>query len=614
MEIQNLTINEEKLRDLYLRKLALGEIYGPLTGKPSQDKVWLAQYSEQSILSDVNNESISQSMVNSAIKYQSKISSIFNKIKRSFLRDIEKGDLIAKALKKAGIKPGDKIPVSVPCIPEFRYIYYAINKIGAISVWLDFRAGENEIKEHLESIGDYKACFLFNGVCEKIENILNEIGNKATIIEISPSETIPEIFVSKILEFKEKIARSKKFLQPNKISYKEFISLAINEPNFECYNFPPNSTAVIVYTGGTTGVAKGVELTNENFNAVVNGYENTSIDFSVGDKFLQFLPPWTAYGLVIDYVCFKLGLSSDYIAKLDPDTYDELILKEKPQHTTGIPKNLEILTNSRKIKVNTDLSYFKTAAVGADTMNINKERSTNEFLDLHNSQAQVIKGYGMTEGCATICTTSNQINKLGSVGIPFVKNNIKVICLETGEELSYGEIGEICYTGPSIMKRYFANEEETREMLIIDEKGRKWIKSGDLGYIDKEGFLFIVGRKKRMFIRSGFKIFPLNIENIIGKHPDVESVVVVGIPSELEGCSPVVNIKVKENSRKSQEEIIDELNELCRKELYEYYFPLRYVFVEAIPYTKNGKVDFMKLTADLTEKQEDSIKKLKLAK
>lgn len=596
MEINNLTLNEEKLRNLYLRKIALGEIYGPITGKPSEDKIWLSKYSEESIVEDLSNSSIAQSMRNAASKYGKKISSSFAKVRRTFEDDIKKGDLIANALVSCGVKPGEKVLVSVPCIPEYRYLFYAINKVGAVSVWLDFRTGEDELTEVIGNIDNCKISFTFGGVCERVENAIAKNGNKIEkCIEINTSETIPEMFISKILEFKE-LRKNKSLIEDRKFSLKKFLNLYDDVNVKKCYKFEPNSTAAIVFTGGTTGKGKGVELTNENFNALVNGYKNTDLDFVQGDDFLQFLPPWTAYGLAIDYVCFLMGLNSKYIPKLDPSTYDKLIIKERPQHTTGIPKNLDILLNSKSIKDNTDLSFFKTAAVGADTMNVSKEKEVNDFFQKHNSSTRVIKGYGMTEGCATVCTTTNKTNKLGSVGIPFVNNIIKIVDPETNEELPYGKIGEICYCGPSLMKKYYKNDYETDRVIETDENGRRWMHSGDLGYIDQEGFLFISGRIKKMFVRSGFKIFTPEIDDIISQHPDVENVVAVGIKDEIEGSIPVVNIMLKKDCLKSQKEIIDEFNSMCKEKLYDYYFPLQYRFIDEIPYTKNGKVDFVKLT------------------
>lgn len=626
MEINNLTLNEEKLRNLYLRKIALGEIYGPLTGKPSQDKIWLKYYSEEAIKEDYNNDSIAQNMVNASIKYAEKKSSTFSKIDRTFAEDIIKGNVLAKALRAYGIKPGDKVTVSVPSIPEYRYLFYAINKVGAVSVWLDFRTGESELEECIKRM-DSKLFFIFGGICQKIEDAITKVNEEKpnsikNVIEINPSDTVPELFISKILSFKEKVCKKKSTLHDIKINYNDFLSLAEKIDDFECYNFPENATAAIVYTGGTTGSPKGVELTNENFNAVVNGYRNTDLDFAAGDNFLQFLPPWTAYGLVIDYVCFSLGLNSIYIPKLDPSSYDKLIIQNRAQHTTGIPKNIDILVNSRSIKASTDLSFLKTAAVGADTMHASKETNANEFLKHHNCSSQVVKGYGMTEETATICTTTNKKNKIGSVGIPFVKNEIKIIDPDTKEELGYhineeaakkdldhrpdgnlniakeDNIGEICYSGPSLMKGYYNNPEETNSAVEIDQTGKRWMHSGDLGYVDEDGFLYIIGRIKKLVVRSGFKIFTTNIDNIVSQHPEVENVVSVGIPDDVEGSIPVVNVVLQKNCLKDQKELIAELNALLDKKLADYYFPLTYRFIKSIPYTKNGKVDFVKLTRE----------------
>ena len=227
-------------------------------------------------------------------------------------------------------------------------------------------------------------------------------------------------------------------------------------------------------------------------------------------------------------------------------TYDKLILRERPTHTTGIPKNLDILLGSKNIKDNTDLSFFKTAAVGADTMNINTEMKVNTFLEKHGSCAKVIKGYGATEGNGTIATTSNKINKIGSVGIPFIGNNIGIFDMDNNQELTYGQKGEICYCGDSVMKKYYNNDAETKKVLKMHDDGKVWMHSGDIGYIDNDGFLYVVGRIKRMFVRSGFKLFSSEIENAIGSHYAVKNVAAVGVDDSIEGSVPVVSIVLKD--------------------------------------------------------------------
>ena len=616
-KLGKLTEEERKKRDLYLKKLANGTLQGPLTGKQSIDKTWLKYYEDESILASENlNMSLAEEMEKSATEYSNMPCMKYMKSIKSYKDTKKMGDMVAASLKANGVKPKDKVTVCLPCVPEFGYFLYAINKVGAISNWLDFRTSEEELKECMKDI-DSKIVVTFDGVCDKVNNAIkihndNNDNKIRKVVKVSPSDSLP-FPISSFINIKEvidkKINGYKSPIEDIEEDYDEFLNSGKTIPNFEPYKFNKNSTSIIVYTGGTTGIPKGVELTNENLNAVVEGYKHSSIDFRKGDSFLHFLPPWTAYGIVIYYLLYRMGIECILIPKLDPSTYDKLILNEKPNHTTGIPKNLEILINSKLVKQKTNLDFFKTAAVGADTMNINSENQTNEFLTKHNSEAKVVKGYGMTEGCATITTTSNNVNKIGSVGIPFKDNIVSIFDPETGIELTTGSKGEICYTGPSVMKAYYKNQNETNEVLKEHDDCRIWMHSGDIGYLDENGFLYVVGRLKRMFVRSGFKLFSSVIENAVGSHYAVKSCAAVGIPNEIEGSIPVVSIVIKDEYKYkiSEEQIINEINEICSNKLFEYYLPLKYRITSEIPYTKNGKVDFIKLT-ELSKEIEENTK------
>lgn len=615
-KLAKLSEEEKKLRDLYLHDLSSGKIQGPATEYqyPSIVKPWLKYYSREDILiNDDLSKSISQNLSESCTKNCQKTGMryIGQNILCSTIK--EKSNQIAKSLIAMGVKKGDIITVCLPCVPEFGYFFRAINSIGAVSNWLDFRTGTKELEQTLKSVNS-SIVITFDGVCDKVNDAIKTCNineNKIkSVIKVSPTDSLPQP-ISTLLnakKFLSRFAKGSDAISNLEIDYKTFLNYGktISDDELEQKEkntFKKDDTAVIVYTGGTTGFPKGVELTNENFNAVLDGYKRADIGLSEGDSFLHFLPPWTAYGLVIYYIIICLGIECILIPKLDPATYDKLILKEKPNHTTGIPKNLDILRNSKYIKNTDDLSFFKTAGVGADIMNPIEEQKTLEFLKKHNSNGIVSKGYGMTEGCAAVTLSTKSANKLGSTGIPFVRNNVSIFDPETREEKHIGELGEICYTGDSVMKSYYQNVEATNEVLVQHEDGKIWMHSGDLGYIDEDGFLFIVDRIKRMFVRSGFKLFSSVIASTICQQKNVKYCAAVGVKDEFEGALPVAFIVLDNNYGEDEKsKILSEINEICSKELFEYYMPLNYVITDSIPYTKNGKVDYRELTTIATEK------------
>ena len=201
----------------------------------------------------------------------------------------------------------------------------------------------------------------------------------------------------------------------------------------------------------------------------------------------------------------------------------------------------------------------------------------------------------MTEVASAVAVTfSNDCNKIGSVGIPFTHTTISIFDTETEEELRYGERGEVCISGPNVMKGYYNNPQETAKVLKVHKDGNVWMHSGDIGHMDEDGFLFIDGRVKRMIVNHhSFKIFAPEIEKTLSKHPGVEKCCVVGAPDTEyhAGQIAVAFIIVKTGCTVTEEE----LRELCKQNLPEYYMPQKFIFTEKFPYTSAAKVDYRKL-------------------
>lgn len=248
---------------------------------------------------------------------------------------------------------------------------------------------------------------------------------------------------------------------------------------------------------------------------------------------------------------------------------------------------------------NVDLSYMIAPMVGGDSMPIDMEEKVNAFFDRHGAKWHVVKGYGMSEVSAAVSVcVSNQSNKLGSVGIPFAHTVISVFDPETGEEMTYNQKSEICMTGPNTMIGYYDNQEETEKILRKHGDGRIWVHSGDLGYMDEDGCLFVEGRLKRMIVRyDGFKVYPNQIETVLLKNPYVHSCCAVGKDDSMhsQGRLPVVFIVIKDNSGLTQNDIRTQLRELCIKELPEYAQPMEILFINKLPLTPIGKIDYRAL-------------------
>ena len=355
--------------------------------------------------------------------------------------------------------------------------------------------------------------------------------------------------------------------------------------------------AAIVYTGGTTGLPKGAVLSNDAINIMVilQKYSNTRMDR--GDKFLGFMPPFIAYGLVCGITNpLSLGMQISIIPKFDPEKFDRLIIKHKPNHAIGVPSYWESLANSRRLR-NADLSFIKNAITGGDRIDKAAEEKINDFFLSHHCKHRLSKGYGMTEFSSTATySVTDECNLPDSVGIPLFLNNVKIVKPETTEELSYNEIGEVCMTSPTMMLGYYGNEMETKQTMKKHDDGIVWVHTHDIGFMNEDGVLFIVDRMKRMIVRhDGFKVFPSKIESVLNTHPAVVECAVVGVSDteHMQGQKPIAFVVLNEEAKPSS--VITELIEKCEKGLPDYSQPADYQFITQIPLTLIGKVDYRAL-------------------
>lgn len=616
-KISTLNKREQHARDKYLRNLTMGKIQGPLTGDPFIDKIWLKFYDEKrlDVLFEIPNQTVYDYV------YTHNQDNLDNTFLEFFGTKITYGEFFKKvdesvnSFLKMGIKPGDVISFCVPTTPETFYAFYALNRIGAIPNMIDPRTNPANIKKFIEDANS-KMVFYVDIAAPKLTPILNEL-NIDKVVSLDATNSAPEK-IQKLASIKNKVTgifKKKKVIEEKhkSISWNDFIDEGkdfVGEiPELDDDKL--DMVAGIVYTSGTTGVPKGSMITNKNCLAMVEQNWYANMGWEKNDILLGMMPPFIAYGLVCGIVLPACnGMQIDIIPKFEVKKFASYILKHKPNHIMGVPSYLDSLRKSPLLWFR-KLPFLKTAIVGGDKMVVALEEKFNKFLKKKGAATEETdKGYGMTEMSSNAVYTANSdVNELGSVGIPLVGNDIKIID-ENGNHLSYGQKGEVCLTGPTLIKGYFNNEEETKK-TFVEEEGKRWVHTKDIAYMDENGRLYFCDREKRIIIRSdGHNVWPSNIEKIIERNPSIVKCCVTGVkpnPDE-NGEIPTAFIVIDKKSLHSVQTIVNEINEACLKELPERDIALQYVVKEDLPLTPVGKIAYTKLS----EEGVDDMKKNKI--
>ena len=502
----------------------------------------------------------------------------------------------AAALRGVGVKKGDIITVVSIMTPEIIALFYAADMMGATLNLVDPRYSVEGIREYIEEVDSHLLVCL-NVVYERCRQAAKRT-NVEKVIVLSPADSLPPVMA---VGYKLTTPDKNKYAS-NVIRWKQFIKGGEGQST-AAEPYDPDHACVVVHTGGTTGSPKGVMLTDDCFNGIALQFQAYPKLFHRGQKLMNVMPPFIAYGFACGiHLPLVLGFTVIIIPNLDPAKLGSLVLKHKPEHMFGVPTHYQQLASDPKLR-DKDLSFIINYAAGGDSLSRGAEQTVNDFLAAHGARYPIAKGYGMTEVSSAATVAAGLDNKPGSVGIPMVNTVVAAFEPGTDRELPIGERGELCISGPCLMKGYYNKPEETAILLRRHPDGRVWAHTGDMGYLDEDGFVYLDSRIKRMIIRhDGFKVFPSMIENVVSRHPAVHQCSVVGCTDKdhTQGRLPFVYIVLKADTTAKKKQVIRELERMCAEELPEYVQPVAYKFISSMPMTPVGKVDYRQLEADIS--------------
>ena len=503
----------------------------------------------------------------------------------------------AAAFRAIGLKNGDIATVVSIMTPEIIYAFYAVDLIGATLNLVDPRYSVEGIHDYIAEV-DSHLLICLNVTYDRCVQAAKRT-HVERILVVSPADSLS---LPMAMGYKLKNP-DKNHYSSNVIHWKDFIAGGQGQSTAADPVDPMDHACVVVHTGGTTGSPKGVMLTDRNFNTIAKQFKTYEFLCHRGQTLMNIMPPFIAYGFACGiHLPLTLGIKVVIVPNADASKLGSLVLKYKPQHMFGVPTHYQQLATDPRLK-NKDLSFIRMYAAGGDAISVGAEENVNEFLAAHNVEFPMAKGYGMTEVSSAATAAAASITKPGSAGIPLVDTIVSVFEPGTTKELPIGEQGEICICSESIMKGYYHKPEETAAVKQVHPDGRTWVHTGDVGYIDEDGFVFVGSRIKRLIIRpDGFKVFPSMIENVISRHPAVQQCSVVGCTDRdhVQGRLPFVYVVLEPEADKKKRQIQRELCQLCREELPEYVQPVGYKFISEMPFTPIGKVDYRKLEEEIT--------------
>lgn len=502
---------------------------------------------------------------------------------------VEKIEMVSHAFYKVGVRKGDIVTILMPNTPEAVLSIYALNRLGAVSNIVHPLSAEEEIKNYLVSC---KCKFL---VCvdmciEKVKKIIDETYLERIIIA-SPGDSMPGV-LKLAYSLKKKYTFSK---EDKYIIWQNFIkNISSESPEYFPVDKENEEVAIILHSGGTTGIPKDIMLSNKNFNAFGIQAVLTLSDVSAGDKILGILPVFHGFGLgVCVHVCFCFGACSVLIPLFNAKKFGGILKKYKPTMLFGVPTLYEALINAKGID-NLDFSFLKYAVSGGDTLPEALEKKVNDFFASHNSQIRICEGYGMTEGLAALSLSVNDGYKSGTIGKALIGNKMCVVEPGTTNVLSANEEGELCVSGPTVMIGYRNNEAETEKTLKKHSDGKIWLHTGDMATIDEKGIVTYKLRIKRMIISSGYNVYPNYIEKTIEEMPEVSKCVAVAVPHPYKKEVAKAYI-ILEKGYAPDSFTLEKIKNYCKKKLSRYSVPQEFEFVKEFSKTPYGKIDYVKL-------------------
>jgi long-chain acyl-CoA synthetase len=497
---------------------------------------------------------------------------------------------MSRALSAGGMRPGERVLVCLPNIPQAVTVFYALNRLGAIPAMIHPLSAPAEILAYATQASCTWAVTL-DAFYPRFREAKTPIA-RTVICRLADAMTFPTSLLFSLTQGRkiEPVPEDKGIVSWKSLQEKGAQAPELPRPD----PLPPKEMALILFSGGSTGASKAIMLSSYNCNALATQTNAAGGPIRPGDSMLSILPMFHGFGLAVGIHAMLIhGGTCILVPRFTPDGLAKLIKKHRPQYMAGVPTLFDALAaNPRFRKI--PLSCFKGLFSGGDTLSKETKDRFEAVLKKNGGAIPLREGYGLTESVTANILMPRSHYRERSIGVPYPDMMAKVVRLETTEEAPAMEDGEICVAGPTVMLGYMNDPAETAAALRTHADGRVWLHTGDLGCMDTDGFLYFKLRMKRIIKTSGVSVYPTSVEDVLSSHPAVRLSCVIGIPHPTKVRVPKGFVTLNEGYTQSAE-LEKELLDLCRSRLTPYSCPRCIEFREKLPLTMVGKVAYRHL-------------------
>ncbi|MBR1757231.1 MAG: acyl--CoA ligase [Lachnospiraceae bacterium] len=541
-----------------------------------------------------------------AKKYPNEPAYEFYGNKTSYAKFYEDIETTAKAFFAMGIRRDDRVTICMPNTPQAMDCFYALDRIGAVANMVHPQSAQEEISFYL-NVSKSKAILTLDMFTEKVQASLADVNHPVTILVARMQDKLPihlaAAYIAKAGRHYLKFPNT-----ANQVLWKQFLKGA-KGISLPANVFDPDHTAAILYSGGTSGVPKGICLTDANINATaLQAREAIQQEFHNGLSILSCMPLFHGFGLGINiHTALIHGACCILMPTFNTKSYAHMLIKKHPNFIAGVPTIFDALLHTPELE-HADLSFLKGMFCGGDSLTVELKKKIDTFLKEHGATIQVREGYGLTECVTASCLTPKDTYKEGSIGLPFPDTVYAIVTPDTDEVLPNGEEGEIILRGPSVMKGYLDNEEETNKTLRRLADGNIWLYTGDQGWMDDDGYVYFRQRIKRMIITNGYNVYPGQLENVMDGMKEVAYSCVIGVkdPRRMQRVRAYV---VLNEGYEASDAMKEKIMKALEQKIARYALPKEIIFREELPKTLVGKVAFRVLEDEANkEGQEENPK------